>query len=137
VTEEHGEISERHLELLRVTADLASNDPTAVAQMYTAAQRINLNTVGKQADRTEFLALVRGLEGAGCVEVRGMGLAASYGLLCVTEEGHRQLAAAKALPGTPEPAEEATKRAEQPRPAGGGPQEDAKRPLWRRVFGGR
>jgi hypothetical protein len=56
VAEEHGEISKRHLELLRVTADLASNDPTAVVQMYTAAQRMNLNTVGKQADRTEFLA---------------------------------------------------------------------------------
>jgi hypothetical protein len=93
VAEKQGEISERHLELLRVTADLARNDPAAVAQMYTVAQRMNLNTVGKQADRVEFLALVRGLEGAGCVEVRGMGLAASYGMLCVTEEGHRQLAA--------------------------------------------
>jgi hypothetical protein len=93
VAEKHGEIGGRHLELLRVTADLASNDPTAAAQMYTAAQRINLNTVGKKADRAGFLALVRALEGAGCVEVRGMGLAESYGMLCVTEEGHRQLKA--------------------------------------------
>jgi hypothetical protein len=137
VAEEHGEIGEQHLELLRVTADLARNDPAAVAQMYTAAQRMNLNTVGKQADRAEFLALVRGLEGEGWVEVRGMGLAASYGMLCVTEEGHRQLATTSEPPGGSETAEEETERAEPPRLASGGPQEDAKRPWWRRVFWGR
>jgi hypothetical protein len=93
VAERPGEIGERHLELLRIAADLASNDPAAVAQMYRAAQRMNLNTVGKQADREKFLALVRDLEGAGCVEVRGGGPAASFGMLCVTEEGHRQLGA--------------------------------------------
>ncbi len=93
MAEKYGEIGERHLKLLRVVADLARNDPAAVAQMYRAAQRMNLNTVGKQADRVEFLALVRDLEGAGCVEVRGSGLAASYGMLCVTKEGHRQLEA--------------------------------------------
>jgi hypothetical protein len=93
VAEKHGEIGERHLELLRVTADLARNDPAAVAQMYRVAQRMNLNTVGKHADRVEFLALVRGLEGAGCVEVQGGGLAASYGMLSVTKVGHRQLEA--------------------------------------------
>ncbi len=91
--ERHGEIGERHLELLRITADLASDNPTAVAQMYRAAQRMNLNTVGKHADREEFLGLVRDLEGAGCVEVRETDLAASYGTLCVTEEGQRQLGA--------------------------------------------
>ena len=91
--ERRGEIGERHLELLRITADLASNDPAAVAQMYRAAQRMNLNTVGKHADREEFLGLVRDLKGAGCVEVRETDLAASYGTLCVTEEGHRQLGA--------------------------------------------
>ena len=91
MAEKHGELGERHLELLRVVADLARNDPAAVAQMYRAAQRMNLNTVGKQADRVEFLALVRDLEGAGCVEARGAGLAASYGMLSVTKEGHRQL----------------------------------------------
>ncbi len=91
MAEKYGEIGERHLELLRVVADLASNDPAAVAQMYRAAQRMNLNTVGKQADRVEFLALVRDLEGAGCVEARGAGLEASYGMLSVTKEGHRQL----------------------------------------------
>jgi hypothetical protein len=91
VAVKYGELGERHLELLRVTADLARNDPAAVAQMYRVAQRMNLNTVGKQADRVEFLALVRGLEGAGCLEVREGGLAASYGTLCVTKEGYRQL----------------------------------------------
>ncbi len=93
MAEKYKEIGERHMELLRVVADLARNDPAAVAQMYRAAQRMNLNTVGKQADRVEFLALVRDLEGAGCVEVRGDGLAESYGMLSVTEEGHRQLEA--------------------------------------------
>jgi hypothetical protein len=93
VAEKYGELGERHLELLRVAADLARNDPAAVAQMYRAAQRMNLNTVGKHADRVEFLALVQDLEGAGFVEVQGGGLAASYGMLCVTEEGLRQLEA--------------------------------------------
>jgi hypothetical protein len=93
VAVKYGELGERHLELLRVTADLARNDPAAIAQMYRVAQRMNLNTVGKQAERLEFLALVRDLEGAGCVEVQGGGLAASYGMLCVTNEGHRQLEA--------------------------------------------
>jgi hypothetical protein len=91
--ERQGEIGERHLHLLRVIADLARNDPAAVAQMYRAAQRMNLNTVGKQADREEFLGLVSDLEGAGCVEARGTDLAASFGMLSVTKEGHRQLEA--------------------------------------------
>ena len=91
--EKHGGIGERHLELLGILADLVGNDPTAVAQMYAAAQRMNLNTVGKQADRAEFLALVQDLEGAGCVEARGADLAASFGMLSVTEEGYRQLEA--------------------------------------------
>jgi hypothetical protein len=91
VAEKYEEIGERHLELLRVVADLARNDPAAVAQMYRAAQRMNLNTVGKQEDRVEFLALVQDLERAGCVEARGAGLEASYGMLSVTKEGHRQL----------------------------------------------
>ena len=93
MAKKRGEIGERHLELLRVVADLARYDPAAVAQMYRAAQRMNLNTVGKAADRAEFLALVRVLEGAGCVEARGAGLTASFGMLSVTEEGHRQLEA--------------------------------------------
>ncbi len=91
--EEHGGLGGRHLELLGVLADLVDNDPAAVAQMYAAAQRMNLNTVGKQADRVEFLGLVRDLEGAGCVEARGADLAASFGILSVTKEGYRQLGA--------------------------------------------
>jgi hypothetical protein len=88
-----GEIGERHLHLLRVIADLARNDPAAVAQMYRVAQGMNLNTVGKQSDRVEFLGLVRDLEVAGCVEARGADLAASFGMLSVTKEGHRRLQA--------------------------------------------
>ncbi len=34
LAEKYGEVGERQLELLRVVADLASNDPAAVAQMY-------------------------------------------------------------------------------------------------------
>ena len=81
------------MHLLRVIADLARNDPAAVVQMYRAAQRMNLNTLGKQSDREEFLGLVRDLEGAGCVEARITDLAASFGTLSVTEEGHRRLQA--------------------------------------------
>jgi hypothetical protein len=88
-----GEIGERHLHLLRVIADLARNDPAAIAQMYRAAQGMSLNTVGKRADRVEFLALVRDLESAGCVEAQGTDLAASFGMLSVTKEGHRRLQA--------------------------------------------
>ena len=66
--ERQGEIGERHLHLLRVVADLARNNPAAVVQMYRAAQRMNLNTLGKQSDREEFLGLVRDLEGG---RVRG------------------------------------------------------------------
>jgi hypothetical protein len=91
--ERQGEIGERHLHLLRVIADLARNDPAAVAQMYRVAQGMNLNTVGKQSDREEFLGLVRDLEGAGCVEARGADLAASFGMLSVTKEGYRRLQA--------------------------------------------
>jgi hypothetical protein len=137
------EIGERHLELLRVIADLARNDPAALAQMYRAAQRMNLNTVGKQADRAEFLALVRDLEGAGCVEARGAGLAASYGMLSVTKEGHRRLEGP-----TQEPGESPVRGAGEPervgtRESSGGPPEEAperpitdRRGLWSRLFGG-
>jgi hypothetical protein len=123
------------LELLRIVADLARDDPAAVAQMYRAAQRMNLNTVGKRADRVEFLALVRDLEGVGCVEVRGGGLAASYGMLRVTEEGHRQLAAPKSIPGAPTEATEQPGRVGPQTPLEGA-QETTERPWWRRMFGG-
>jgi hypothetical protein len=135
-----GEIGKRHLKLLRVAADLARNDPAAVAQMYRVAQRMNLNTVGKQADRAEFLGLVRDLEEAGCVEVRGAGLAASYGMLCVTKEGHRQLKEPTQEP----PAKEPVRGTGEPERVGSGsPREEAserpitKQPrLWSRLFGG-
>jgi hypothetical protein len=145
VAEKYGEeIGGRHLQLLRVVADLARNDPAALAQMYRAAQRMNLNTVGKQADRVEFLALVRDLEGAGCVEVRGAGLEASYGMLCVTNEGHRRLEE----PAQEPPAKEAVRGAGEPervgtRESSGSPREEAserpmtkQRGLWSRLFGG-
>jgi hypothetical protein len=143
VAEKYGELGERHLELLRVVADLARTDPAAVAQMYRAAQRMNLNTVGKQADRAEFLALVRDLEGAGCVEVRGAGLAASYGMLCITREGQRQLE----RPTQEPPAKEPVRGTGEPERVGtgessGSPREEAserpmtkQRGLWSRLFG--
>jgi len=71
------------------------------------------------------------------VEARGAGLVESYGMLSVTEEGHRQLAAPRSLPGAPETAEKETERAEQPRPASGEAQEGVQRSWWRKVFGGR
>jgi hypothetical protein len=144
VAEKYGEIGERHLELLRVVADLARNDPASVAQMYRVAQRMNLNTVGKQADRVEFLALVRGLEGAGCVEVRGGGLTASFGMLCLTNEGHRQLEGPTQEP----PAKEPVRGAGEPERVGTGGSSESlreetperpmtkKRGLWSRLFGG-
>jgi hypothetical protein len=100
--------------------------------MYRAAQRMNLNTVGKAADREAFLGLVRDLEGAGCVEVRGAGLAASYGVLCVTEEGLRQLGAPQ------EPPRASATATEQPGRERGLSRsvEGAQRLWWRRVFGG-
>ncbi len=146
MTEKYGEIGERHLQLLRVLADLARNDSAAVAQMYRAAQRMNLNTVGKQADRVGFLALVRDLEGAGCVEARGSDLTESFGMLWVTEEGHRQLAAPKSLSEGPETATVGPERAEpqpsteephDPSEALGGPGSGTARvSWWRRMFDG-
>jgi hypothetical protein len=55
VAQKHSEIGGRHMELLCIIADLARNDPGAVAQMYIAAQRMNVNTVGKKANWAEFL----------------------------------------------------------------------------------
>jgi hypothetical protein len=144
VAEKHGELGERHLELLRIVADLARNDPAAVAQMYRAAQRMNLNTVGKESDREEFLRPVRDLQGAGCVEVRGAGLAASYGMLCVTREGQQQLERSTQEP----PAKEPGRGTGDPERVGTGEssgslrKEASERPmtkqrgLWSRLFGG-
>ena len=85
------EIGKRHLELLSVLDELASNDPGGIASMDRAAQMIGLDTVTREADREEFDLLVSHLEEAGYVEVQGTDLAASYGLLSVTDEGREQL----------------------------------------------
>jgi hypothetical protein len=82
---------ERQLELLGVLDELARNDPDGVAHMDKAAQRIGLDTVTKEADREEFERLVNALEEAGYVQAQGTDLATSYGMLSVTEEGHRRL----------------------------------------------
>jgi hypothetical protein len=85
------EIGERHLELLRVLDELARSDPDGVADMDKAAQRMGLDTVGKESDREEFEALANALEEAGYVEARGSDLAASRARLSVTEEGRNKL----------------------------------------------
>jgi DNA-binding MarR family transcriptional regulator len=85
------EIGERHRELLRVLDELARSDPDGLADMDRAAQRMGLDTVGKESDRAEFEALANALEEAGYMEVQGSDLAASYRRLSVTEEGRNQL----------------------------------------------
>jgi hypothetical protein len=91
MADERGEVGERHLELLRVLSELASEDPDGVAHMHEAAQRAGLDTVSEEAAREEFESLTRDLEEAGYVEVRGTDLAASHGMLSVTEEGRHLL----------------------------------------------
>jgi hypothetical protein len=85
------EIGGRHLELLRVLDELAGSDPDGVADMDKAAQRMGLDTVGKESDREEFEALANALMEAGYVEAQGSDLAASHGRLSVTEEGRNKL----------------------------------------------
>lgn len=82
---------ERHLELLEALEELAKEDPDGVAHMHEAAQRVGLDSVGEGAAREEFVTLVRDLEEAGYVEVRGTDLAANYGMLSVTEDGRHLL----------------------------------------------
>lgn len=84
-------IGEEHLKLLGVLEDLGSNDPSGAAHFSKAAQRMGLDSVGKVADREHFERLVRALEEAGFVEVRGSDQAASYGQLSVTDEGRQRL----------------------------------------------
>jgi len=84
-------LDKRHMELLKVVHELAANDPDGVADMDKAAQRLGMNTVGKEQDREEFVARARALEEAGYVEKAGSDLAASYGRLSVTEEGRKEL----------------------------------------------
>lgn len=84
-------LDKRHMELLKVVHELAANDPDGVADMDKAAQKLGMNTVGKEQDREEFVARARALEEAGYVEKAGSDLAASYGRLSVTEEGRKEL----------------------------------------------
>ncbi len=84
-------LQERHLKLLRAIDEAARRDAAGVATMYRACEGVGLDAVCREADRQEFVRLVRELEEAGYVEVQGityMGLRASYS---VTEEGRRRL----------------------------------------------
>jgi hypothetical protein len=84
-------LEERHLRLLRAIDEVARRDPAGVSTLYQAAEKVGLNTVGKEADREEFLQLVGELKEAGYVDVQGityMGLRASYS---ATEEGRQRL----------------------------------------------
>jgi hypothetical protein len=84
-------LQERHLELLRAVDEAARRDAAGVATMYRACEGVGLDAVCKEADREEFMRLVRELNEAGYVEVHGityMGLRASYS---VTEDGRRRL----------------------------------------------
>jgi hypothetical protein len=85
------EIGERHLELLGVLDELARSDPDGLADMDRAAQRMGLDTVGKESDRADFEALASALQEAGYVEAQGSDLATSHGRLSVTEEGRRAI----------------------------------------------
>jgi hypothetical protein len=84
-------LEERHLELLRAIDEVAQRDAAGVATMYRACEEAGLNPVCREADRQEFVRLVRDLEEAGYVEVQEityMGLRGSY---LVTEEGRYRL----------------------------------------------
>jgi hypothetical protein len=81
----------RDMDLLKVLHELAANDPDGVADMDKAAQKLGMNTVGKEQDRAEFKARANALEEAGYVEKQGSDLATSHGRLSVTEEGRKKL----------------------------------------------
>jgi hypothetical protein len=84
-------LGERHRRLLRAIDEAARRDADGVATMYRAAEGVGLNPVVSQADREEFVSLVRDLQEAGYVEVIGVtrtGMRASYS---ATEEGRRLL----------------------------------------------
>lgn len=85
------EIGGQHLRLLKEAHDLAQGDPAGLARMHQVAQRMGLDTVGKDKDRAEFLGLARELEEAGYVEKGGSEFAESFGSFSVTEEGRRRL----------------------------------------------
>jgi hypothetical protein len=81
----------RDMDLLKVLHELAANDPDGVADMDKAAQKLGMNTVGKEQDRAEFKARANALEEAGYVEKQGSDLAKSHGRLSVTEEGRKKI----------------------------------------------
>ena len=85
------EIGGRHLQLLEVLDELAGSDPDGVVDMDKAAQRLGLDTVGREQDRAEFETLASALDEADYVEAQGSDLATSYGRMSVTEEGHNKL----------------------------------------------
>ena len=85
------ELGARDLELLKVVNELAANDPDGVADMDKVAQKLGMNTVGKEQDRVEFEASASALEEAGYVEKQGSDLATSHGRLSITEEGRKKL----------------------------------------------
>jgi hypothetical protein len=72
------ELDKRDMELLKVLHELAANDPDGVADMDKAAQKLGMNTVGKEQDREKF-------------EKQGSDLATSHGRLSVTDEGRKKL----------------------------------------------
>jgi hypothetical protein len=85
------EIGEQHLELLEVLDEIARSDPDGVVDMDKAAQRLGLDTVGREKDRQQFETLASVLDEADCVEAQGSNLARSYGRMSVTEEGRNKL----------------------------------------------
>jgi hypothetical protein len=85
------ELGARDMELLKVLHEIAANDPDGVADMDKAAQKLGMNTVGREQDRADFEARAHALEEAGYVEKQGSDLAASHGRLSVTEEGRKKL----------------------------------------------
>jgi hypothetical protein len=87
----HEGIGQQHHQLLKAIDEVARRDADGVATTYRAAQKAGLNIVNKEADRQEFLRLVRDLKEAGYVDsyaITYRGLRASY---WVTEEGRRML----------------------------------------------
>jgi hypothetical protein len=85
------EIGEQHLELLEVLDEIARSDPDGVVDMDKAAQRLGLDTVGREKDREQFETLASVLDEADYVEAQGSDLARSYGRMSVTEEGRNKL----------------------------------------------
>jgi hypothetical protein len=125
-------LGERHRRLLRAIDEAARRDADGVATMYRAAEGVGLNPVVSQADREEFVGLVRDLQEAGYVEVIGVtrtGMRASYS---ATEEGQRLLEEPRESPVSSGPSEET------PTGEPGGPREEPpeRRSWWSRIFGG-